>query len=156
MRITFESQDRSSFLLVNGRAYRGNVEVISNGATLTAVNVVSTEAYLRGVVGVEMGQRSRNEMAALEAQAIASRTYALKNRGRFRAAGYDLRAGVQGDSRKLPGACGPDSVGHDGRAGEVLLGGVDPESVTQSDDLDDQHHRHHQRDRPSQARLPAP
>ena len=95
MRITFESQDRSSFLLVNGRAYRGNVEVISNGATLTAVNVVSTEAYLRGVVGVEMGQRSRNEMAALEAQAIASRTYALKNRGRFRAAGYDLRAGVQ-------------------------------------------------------------
>ena len=94
-RLTFESQDGSSFLLVNGRAYRGHVEVISNGATLTAVNVVTTEAYLRGVVGVEMGLRQRNEVAALEAQAIASRTYALKNRGRFRAAGFDLRAGVQ-------------------------------------------------------------
>jgi stage II sporulation protein D len=59
------------------------------------VNVVTTEEYLRGVVGVEMGLRQSNETAALEAQAIASRTYALKNRGRFRAAGFDLRAGVQ-------------------------------------------------------------
>ncbi|MFC1639700.1 SpoIID/LytB domain-containing protein [Gemmatimonadota bacterium] len=94
-RLTFESREDSRYLLVNGREYRGSVEVISNGATLTTVNVVSTEAYLRGVVGVEMGLRQRNERAALEAQAIASRTYALKNRGRFRAAGFDLRAGVQ-------------------------------------------------------------
>jgi stage II sporulation protein D len=95
MHVTFESQDESRFLLVNGRAYRGSVEVVSNGPTLTAVNVVTTEEYLRGVVGVEMGLRQSNETAALEAQAIASRTYALKNRGRFRAAGFDLRAGVQ-------------------------------------------------------------
>jgi stage II sporulation protein D len=94
-RIAFASRVPSLFLLVNGRAYRGSVEVLSNGTTLTAVNIVSTEAYLRGVVGVEMGSRQRNELAALEAQAIASRTYALKNRGRFRAAGFDLRAGVQ-------------------------------------------------------------
>ena len=94
-RITFESNDPALFLFVNGRSYRGGVEVLSNGATVTAVNVIGTEAYLRGVVGVEMGSRQRNELAALEAQAIASRTYALKNRGRFRAAGYDLRAGIQ-------------------------------------------------------------
>ena len=95
MRLTFESQDKSRFLVVNGRAYRGSVEVLSNGATLTVVNVAATEAYLRGVVGAEMGRKQRNEIAALEAQAIASRTYALKNRGRFRVAGFDLRAGVQ-------------------------------------------------------------
>ncbi len=94
-RLTFESKDPRLFLSVNGRAYRGLVEVLSNGNSVTAVNVLGTEAYLRGVVGVEMGDRQRNELAALEAQAIASRTYALKNRGRFRTAGYDLRAGVQ-------------------------------------------------------------
>lgn len=94
-RLTVESRDPMLFLVVNGRAYRGAVEVLSNGTTVTAVNVIGSEAYLRGVVGVEMGIRQRNELAALEAQAIASRTYALKNRGRFRAAGYDLRAGVQ-------------------------------------------------------------
>ncbi len=93
--LTFESRDASLFLVVNGRTYRGRIEVLSNGTTVTAVNVIGAEAYLRGVVGVEMGNRERNELAALEAQAIASRTYALKNRGRFRAAGYDLRAGVQ-------------------------------------------------------------
>jgi len=94
-RLTFQSQEANRHLLVNGRAYRGAVEVLSNGSTLTAVNVIGTEAYLRGVIGVEMGRRQPNEFAALEAQAIASRTYALKNRGRFRSSGFDLRAGVQ-------------------------------------------------------------
>ena len=94
-RITFGSRDPPQFLSVNGRTYRGGVEVLSNGSTVTAVNIVGTEAYLRGVVGAEMGNRQANELAALEAQAIASRTYALKNLGRFRASGFDLRAGVQ-------------------------------------------------------------
>jgi stage II sporulation protein D len=46
------------------------------------------------VVNAEMGRRAARERAALEAQAIVSRTYALKNRGRFVAEGYDLEAGV--------------------------------------------------------------
>ena len=122
MRLTFESHDASRLLVVNGRAYRGSVEVIPNGATLTAVNVVGVESYLRGVVGVEMGERQRNESAALEAQAIASRTYALKNRGRFRSAGFDLHAGVQdqaylGAERET--ALGSEAVRH--TAGLVVV-----------------------------------
>lgn len=93
-RIGFTSSDLDDHLVVNGREYRGGVEVLRDGASLTVVNVVATDAYLRGVVGAEMGKRQRNETAALEAQAIASRTYALKNRGRFRSSGFDLRAGV--------------------------------------------------------------
>ncbi len=93
-RISFTSSDFDDHLVVNGRAYRGSVEVLHDGARLTVVNVVATDAYLRGVVGAEMGRRQQNETAALEAQAIASRTYALKNRGRFRSAGFDLHAGV--------------------------------------------------------------
>jgi len=93
-RLEFRSRDRSKFLTVNGRPYRGTVEVYARNGGIVAVNVVGMEAYLRGVVTVEMGPRPRNEMAALEAQAMVSRTYAMMNRGRFRADGYDISASV--------------------------------------------------------------
>jgi stage II sporulation protein D len=41
-----------------------------------------------------MGRRSPNELAALKAQAVVSRTYALRNLGRWKARGYDLSASV--------------------------------------------------------------
>ncbi len=88
----FRSLDRSRFMLVNGRPYRGALVVYSRDQTVMAVNEVGVEAYLRSVVTAEMGPRTGNESAALEAQAIVSRTYALKNRGRFRSEGYDIRA----------------------------------------------------------------
>lgn len=93
-RIVFRSLDRRKFIAVNGRPYRGLVEVYARNGTVLVVNELGVEAYLPGVVNAEMGSRTRNERAALEAQAIVSRTYALKNRGRFRADGYDIRAGV--------------------------------------------------------------
>ncbi len=92
--IRFQSTGHSSFLLVNGRPYRGSIVAYSRNGSLFAVNEVGIEAYLRGVVNAEMGPRASNEVAALEAQAIVSRTYALSNRGRFRADGYDIRATV--------------------------------------------------------------
>jgi len=90
----FRSLDRSRFLLLNGRPYRGALVVYSRDRSVVAVNEVGVEAYLRSVVTAEMGPRTGNESAALEAQAIVSRTYALKNRGRFRSEGYDIRAGT--------------------------------------------------------------
>ncbi len=92
--LEFRSLDRSRFLLVDGRPYRGALVVYSRDRTIVAVNEVGVEAYLRSVVSAEMGPRTANESAALEAQAIVSRTYALKNRGRFRSEGYDIRAGT--------------------------------------------------------------
>jgi hypothetical protein len=41
-RLTVESRDPTLFLVVNGRTYRGAVEVLSNGFTVTAVNVIGT------------------------------------------------------------------------------------------------------------------
>jgi len=92
--IRFEAADRSGFLLVNGRPYRGSVVAYSRNGSVFAVNELGIEAYLRGVVSAEMGPRDGNEVAALEAQAIVSRTYALSNRGRFSADGYDIRATI--------------------------------------------------------------
>ncbi len=93
-RVTFVSLDRSRFVEVNGKPYRGVVEVFVHDGALNVVNELSLEAYVAGVVNAELGRRAPNEQAAVEAQAIVTRTYALKNRGRFASEGYDLRATV--------------------------------------------------------------
>jgi len=78
----------------NDRSYRGALEVWREAAGLTLVNRVSLEEYLQGVVSAEMGRRSLAERDALRAQAIVSRTYAMRNMGRRKAQGFDLLAGV--------------------------------------------------------------
>lgn len=64
------------FVTVNGKRYRGDLVVLPIDTGFVVVNHVEMENYLRGVVPVEMGRRTRQEAAALEAQAIASRSYA--------------------------------------------------------------------------------
>jgi len=51
------------------------------------VNVIGLEDYVRGVVPNEL---SYPALEALKAQAIAARTYAVKNRGQFASEGFDL------------------------------------------------------------------
>jgi stage II sporulation protein D len=93
-RLTFASLSPNQQVLVRGRPYRGTVEAFVRRGRITAVNQLGVEAYVAGVVNAEMGRRANSERAALEAQAVVSRTYALRNRGRFVAEGYDLQAGV--------------------------------------------------------------
>jgi stage II sporulation protein D len=93
-RLSFASLSPSRYLTVDGRPYRGTLEAFAQRAAVTVVNAIGIEAYLGGVVNAELGRRAAPERAAVEAQAIVSRTYALHNRGRFVAQGYDLQAGV--------------------------------------------------------------
>jgi stage II sporulation protein D len=82
-----------SLLAVNESRYRGNVLLVATPrGTLHVVNRVGLEEYLLGVVPLEMGPRVYDELEALEAQAVAARTYAVKRRGDFSAEGYDLCA----------------------------------------------------------------
>jgi stage II sporulation protein D len=60
---------------VGGAAYHGGLLVVSNGKRIQVVNVVDLESYLDGVVGAEVP--STWPRAALEAQAVAARSYAL-------------------------------------------------------------------------------
>lgn len=62
-------------LTVGGHAYRGTLLVVSNGSRLDVVNMLGMETYLDGVVGAEMP--ASWPAAALQAQAIAARSYAL-------------------------------------------------------------------------------
>src|SRR4029079_4354884 len=56
-------------------AYRGELLVVANGKRLQVVNVLPLESYVLGVVGREMP--SNWPAAALEAQSVAPRSYAL-------------------------------------------------------------------------------
>ncbi len=64
-------------LSLDGRAYRGKLEVAVQSAFLRAVDIVGLELYIQGVVPGEMPQAWPS--AALEAQAVAARSYALAN-----------------------------------------------------------------------------
>jgi stage II sporulation protein D len=82
-----------AFLELDGRPYRGYLEIALNASSaLTVTNVVNLEDYLRGVVPAELSPEAFPEKEALKAQAIAARTYAVKRRGQFEAEGYDLCA----------------------------------------------------------------
>jgi stage II sporulation protein D len=93
-RLVVASTTPGRSVTVGGQPYRGVVEAFAAGGGITVVNVLPLEEYLRGVVNAEMGPRPAGDRAALEAQAVVSRTYALRNRGRYGAEGYDLRAGL--------------------------------------------------------------
>jgi stage II sporulation protein D len=93
-RATLAASDPAVPLRINGRLYRGVVDLLRDSIGITVVNRLGIEAYLLGVVSAEMGRRSPAEQSALDAQAVVSRTFALRNLGRRRAQGFDLSSGV--------------------------------------------------------------
>lgn len=80
--------ERANPVRLNGKAYRGRIEVFVNAkGTLTVVNVVPLEEYLLGVVPAEL---SLPHIEAQKAQAIAARTYAVANINGYSAQGFDM------------------------------------------------------------------
>jgi SpoIID/LytB domain protein len=71
-------------------AYRGVLEIhpVARSGRLRLINVLDLEEYLQGVITNEMPASFHPE--ALKAQAVAARTFALANLGRFAARGFDL------------------------------------------------------------------
>ncbi|MCT0225775.1 SpoIID/LytB domain-containing protein [Synechococcus sp. CS-1328] len=77
------SRDRSGAIeaapfLLQSKAYRGRLQLLSSGSRLQAINVIGIESYLPSVVGSEMP--ASWPLEALRAQAVAARTYALQQR----------------------------------------------------------------------------
>ena len=75
---------------VNGKKYRGALQILRRGNGLTVVNRLQLDEYLYGVIPNEMPTDWNGE--ALKAQAIAARSYALydKNDGKHAADGFDV------------------------------------------------------------------
>ena len=90
--VSFASDDeKSAPVRYNERPYRGRIEVFANlHGSLTVVNELGLEDYVRGVVANELSPGGYPAIEALKAQVIAARTYALKNRGQFLSLGFDV------------------------------------------------------------------
>ncbi len=78
---------------VNGKPYRGKLRVEPGpGYTLTVVNILNLEDYLKGVLPCELGPVRESTFEAAKAQAVAARTYALSHRKRNWGEDYDLES----------------------------------------------------------------
>jgi len=84
-----------SYLTFEGKNYRGIFVLQGSSRGTVLVNVLNLEDYLKGVVPAELSPLYFGELEALKAQAVAARTYALKNLGQFSRLGFDLYATPQ-------------------------------------------------------------
>jgi stage II sporulation protein D len=81
-----------STLTLDGLPYRGSMLIVrESDAALRVINLVDLEKYLYSVVGSEVN--ADTPPAALQAQAIVARTYAVARLGSHEDLGFDLHAG---------------------------------------------------------------
>ena len=97
--LTLRPDREDDFGVFAGRRFRGSLRLVATDSGVILVNLLPVEDYLRGVVPLEIGDRSPNEQAAVEAQAIAARSYAFVrlaaiDAGAARNASYDVLSGV--------------------------------------------------------------
>lgn len=79
-----------SYLSRNGRDYRGILILSATRQGIVLVNTLNLDDYLKSVVPGELSPYQFAEIEAQKAQAIAARTYAMKNLGSYSELGYDL------------------------------------------------------------------
>ena len=83
-------RSKDAVIHAGGKPYRGSLDVKWRAGGLIVVNTLDLEEYLYGVVPKETP--AQWEMAALRAQAIVARTYALYKRARQVHHDYDVAA----------------------------------------------------------------
>lgn len=81
-----------SAMLVNGKGYRGSIEITPAGRGLLIVNELPLEDYLVGLINCEIS--SQWPMEAIKAQAVIARSYALFQKEARSNAPYDLDSSV--------------------------------------------------------------
>jgi stage II sporulation protein D len=87
--IELQSDDPRGIWL-GSRRYRGRLQLLMRAGQVQVVNHLGIETYLASVVGSEMPHKW--PLPALQAQAVAARTYALRQRGK--AGDFDVKATV--------------------------------------------------------------
>ena len=90
---TLAPASATSVVVWNGRRYRGTIAFVPVDTAILVVNRLALESYLRGVVALELGARAPNESAAVEAQAVAARSYTVARVREAAERPYDLTSG---------------------------------------------------------------
>ena len=81
-------------ITIGDQPYRTAARLFINARGLyNVINELNLEDYLLGVVPAEMGPKIFDEVEALKAQAVAARTYAVRNLRDFINEGYDICPG---------------------------------------------------------------
>lgn len=88
-KVRLASADR---IKVNGKSYRGMVELIIQGGRLLAINQLPLEHYLIGLINSEIS--SSWPMESIKTQAVIARTYAMAKKRERAGSIYDLESTV--------------------------------------------------------------
>lgn len=85
-----EPGDDNEYLVVDGRRYRGELEIRPSVTKkgITIVEIMPMEEYIYGIIPWEISPAW--PMEAVKAQAVAARTYALYHLGKHKKDGFDL------------------------------------------------------------------
>src|SRR5262249_52339581 len=83
-----------ALLSVGGKPYRGDLAFYGTDTSVSVVNVVKIDDYLLGVVPGEIGTTSRQDSAAVQAQAVTARSYAYVHLSSEPGRVYDVTGGV--------------------------------------------------------------
>ncbi|MBI5587193.1 MAG: SpoIID/LytB domain-containing protein [Deltaproteobacteria bacterium] len=116
---------KEEFLYVNGRPYRGTVEVTAEGPGLQVVNELRLESYLVGIINNEIS--SRWPVEAVKTQAVVARTYAFHQMNNHPDSSYDIEGTVMG--QVYSGAAAEDPAAAKAvadTAGEILTFAGEP------------------------------
>ena len=84
-----------SFVMYEGKRYRGELVITPSDGALLVVNRLGVESYLRGVVPLEIGDRKPGEEAAIEAQAVAARSYTYIHMSEAGNREFDMYGSIQ-------------------------------------------------------------
>jgi stage II sporulation protein D len=106
-------------ITVNGKGYRGVIEITPSDKGLLVVNELGLEEYLVGLINCEIS--SAWPIEAVKAQAVIARSYAMYQKGARKGAPYQLESSVM--DQVYDGTDGEDSRAARGvqeTAGEVL------------------------------------
>ncbi len=82
-----------AIMSLNNRNYRGQITLINNsGKSITVINSIELEEYVRGVLHHEISDKWPLE--AIQAQAVATRTYAVYSMQQYAGRDYDLTSDI--------------------------------------------------------------
>ncbi|HUQ99402.1 MAG TPA: SpoIID/LytB domain-containing protein [Gemmatimonadaceae bacterium] len=84
-----------AFVTYDGKRYRGELIISRNDNGILVVNRLGVESYLRGVVPLEIGNLKPGEEAAVQAQAVAARSYSYIHMSDAGNRGFDMYGSVQ-------------------------------------------------------------
>ncbi len=89
----YVTSQKDASISIGKRLVRGDLEIIRNAnGTLTAINEIDLEDYVKGVLYHEISHRWPIE--AIKAQAVATRTYALYRMATNKSQAYDVTSDI--------------------------------------------------------------